>query len=241
MMTPGAIRVAMTDLNNFDVFMRNYQDMVYSVAVRLLGSDADAQDIAQTVFLKAYEHFDQLASNPAAAGWLKTVATNLSLNHLTRYRARWRLFSEMRPEDDGRDFVEDQPAPDTLEQTVASGDDRQMLEAALRKLPAAQRVPLVLFHFEDLGYEEIAAKLNVSLAKVKTDIHRGRRALRKVLLAWHGRPVEPDRPRNTAADSSSQPQRTDRRALLGGTLAALTSRVAKGFTRHAPRITPHGA
>ena len=51
----------------------------------------------------------------------------------------------------------------------------------MQKLPAAQRVPLALFHFEELGYEEIAARLGVSLGKVKTDIFRAREALRKKL------------------------------------------------------------
>jgi len=60
------------------------------------------------------------------------------------------------------------------------------LEVALQKLPATQRVPLVLYHFEDLGYEEIAAKLRISLGKVKTDIFRGREALRKKLRMEFG-------------------------------------------------------
>jgi RNA polymerase sigma-70 factor (ECF subfamily) len=55
------------------------------------------------------------------------------------------------------------------------------VEQALQKLPDAQRVPLVLYHLEGLSYEEIAAKLRVSLGKVKTDIFRGREALRKRL------------------------------------------------------------
>ena len=49
-----------------------------------------------------------------------------------------------------------------------------------------KRVPLVLYHFEDKSYQDIAALLNVSLAKVKTDIHRGREALRKALTTDHG-------------------------------------------------------
>ena len=78
----------------FTKFMRAYQDMVFTTAARLAGNDAQAQDISQEVFIKAYEHFDHLHGSETAGGWLKTVATNLSLNYLTRYRRRWRLFSE---------------------------------------------------------------------------------------------------------------------------------------------------
>src|SRR6187397_1576935 len=85
----------MSDASRFENFVREYQDMVFATAVRLLGQPAEAEDVAQTVFLKAYGRFRELESSPTAAGWLKTVATNLCLNHLSRYRARWRLFSEM--------------------------------------------------------------------------------------------------------------------------------------------------
>jgi hypothetical protein len=68
-----------------------------------------------------------------------------------------------------------------MEQGLAEADYRQLLEQAIKKLPAAQRVPLVLFHFENQGYEEISRQLRVSLSKVKTDIHRGRLALKRYL------------------------------------------------------------
>jgi RNA polymerase sigma-70 factor (ECF subfamily) len=60
-------------------------------------------------------------------------------------------------------------------------DRRELLDRALERLPASQRVPLVLYHYEDLSYEEIAARLKISLSKLKTDIHRGRETLRKKL------------------------------------------------------------
>jgi RNA polymerase sigma-70 factor (ECF subfamily) len=72
-------------------------------------------------------------------------------------------------------------APQDLEEELARADRHELVDQALRKLPAAQRVPLVLYHMQGMSYEEIAAKLNVSLGKVKTDIFRGREALRKKL------------------------------------------------------------
>ncbi|PYJ81145.1 MAG: hypothetical protein DME22_21915 [Verrucomicrobia bacterium] len=183
----------MTDSQQFEAFMKSYQNMVFSTAVRLLGNQAEAEDVSQEVFLKAYERYDELKDSPTVGGWLKTVTRNLCLNHLSRYRARWRFFSEMRGENDDDDSTPEWAAPDTHEQQVATGDHRQLLEAVLQKLPSAQRVPLVLYHFEDMSYEEIAAKLRVSLSKVKTDIHRAREALRKKLKlkmtgeeAWGG-------------------------------------------------------
>jgi RNA polymerase sigma-70 factor (ECF subfamily) len=163
--------------------------MVYATAVRLLGRPAEAEDAAQTVFLKAFERFPEIGDSPNAAGWLKTVATNICLNHLSRYRSRWRLFSELDStgEDGARHtFASSLAVEDSHAADLEAADDHQKLEDALRRLPDHQRVPLVLFHFENQTYQQIAALLHVSLAKVKTDIHRGREALRSVLTPHHG-------------------------------------------------------
>jgi RNA polymerase sigma-70 factor (ECF subfamily) len=174
----------LTTALDFPTFMRNYENMVFSTAARLTGNDAQAEDISQEVFLKAYENFDNLKSSPTAGGWLKTVATNLSLNHLSRYRNRWKFFSEFKRDDAGeREAPEaDFAAPDTFFAGVDAAERRTLVEEALAQLPDHQRVPLILYHFEDMPYDEIAKKLRVSLAKVKTDILRARAALAKILM-----------------------------------------------------------
>src|SRR5512132_2008671 len=170
----------MTESDPFEAFVREYQDMVFATAVRLLANPAEAEDIAQTVFLRAFERFASIVASPTAAGWLKTVATNLCLNHLSRYRARWQFFGELDRPGEDETYASKLAAPppgDALER--ASRGER--LERAVQTLPDHQRVPLVLFHFEDMTYKEIAATLGISLAKVRTDIHRGREALKRAL------------------------------------------------------------
>ena len=162
--------------------MRAYQDMVFSTAARLVGDDRQAEDIAQEVFLKAFENFGQLSTSASAGGWLKTVARNLSLNHIYRYRRRWRMFTEMRREDSEESEPDVEFAlPDDVLAGVDADVRHTLVEEALQRLPERQRLPLVLYHFEELSYEEIAQQLDVSLAKVKTDIFRARAALAKVL------------------------------------------------------------
>jgi RNA polymerase sigma-70 factor (ECF subfamily) len=163
--------------------MRAYQDMVFSTAARLAGNDAQAEDIAQEVFLKAYEQFAQLRASATAGGWLKTVTTNLTLNYLTRHRRRWRLFSEMT--EDGTLDLETQgiewEVQDTQLTNFGAEQRRSLIDEALGHLPQHQRLPLVLYHFDDMPYQDIAVKLDVSLAKVKIDIRRGRAALLALL------------------------------------------------------------
>jgi RNA polymerase sigma-70 factor (ECF subfamily) len=176
----------MTDVSLFEAFVRRYQDMVYGTAVRLLSSPAEAEDVAQTVFLKAFQRFDEVGANPGAPGWLKTTTRNECLNHLSRYRARWQFFSELTRQDRGEgDYADSLVSPLSHALDLEQAEVRDQLERALRALPDHQRVPLVLFHFEELNYQEIADALGASLGKVKTDIHRGREALKRLL---------PDRP-----------------------------------------------
>jgi RNA polymerase sigma-70 factor (ECF subfamily) len=165
-----------TVAEKFERFLLEFQDMVYATAVRLLGNPSEAEDVAQTVFLKAFERFGELDGNPSAPGWLKTVATNECLNHLARYRKRWSFFADV-PENPGL-WTPSDPGPQA---------NYAALDLALRRLPAAQRVPIVLFHFDELSYQQIADRLKVSLSKVKTDIHRGREALRAALTQGDGR------------------------------------------------------
>jgi RNA polymerase sigma-70 factor, ECF subfamily len=177
----------MTDAGEFEAFVRRHQDMVYATALRLLANPAEAEDVSQDVFLKAFQRFDHLRHTDTAAGWLKTVTRNACLNHLTRYRARWRFFSEIDPDGAGPPENEARSDPAVADR-LERADEREQLMRGLRALPAHQRVALVLYHFEDLPYQDIASALNVSVAKVKTDIHRARQALRRHLGAVHARP-----------------------------------------------------
>jgi len=185
----------LTPSDEFTHFMHTYQNMVFSTAARMSGSPAQAEDIAQEVFLKAFQSFAQLRDSASAPGWLKIVTRRTTLNYLTRYRRRWRFFSELDGEAPHEsDFQSDLPAPDTLLTDLDAPRRQALIEQAIRELPEAQRVPMVLFHFEDMPYLEIARFLGVSLPKVKTDIQRGRAALLAKLTA---RGVESQHPESS--------------------------------------------
>jgi RNA polymerase sigma-70 factor (ECF subfamily) len=185
--------------------MRAYQDMVFSTAVRLTANPAQAEDISQEVFLRAYESFENLRSSAKAGGWLKTVATNLTLNHLTRHRKRWRLFSEIFTDDSREEDLESAAAVfDTAFAELEADERRARVAQALDRLPDHQRIPLVLYHYEEMSYQDIADRLGISLAKVKTDILRGRVAL-SGLLAQSGIGAPGESPRYPSATRGTQP------------------------------------
>ncbi len=194
----------MTDPKQFEAFMEAYQHMVYNTAARLLGNHAEAEDVAQEVFLRAYDRFASIKDQPTVGGWLRTVARNLSLNHLTRHRSRWRLFTDLsRPEPDQPDYQDALPAEDRTEEHSEQSDQGRLMESFLMELPQKQRVPLVLYHFENLSYEEIAQSLGISLGKVKTDIRRGRESLKSKLLRSDAARAEWDIPNPVGCQTSN--------------------------------------
>jgi RNA polymerase sigma-70 factor (ECF subfamily) len=159
----------------FTEFVRAYQDMVYSTAIRIVGNAQEAEDIAQEVFITAYRRFADLSENPGAGGWLRTTARNLGINHVTRYRRRFLFLGLDKSEDDvDRLFGTD-------EDDGVLARDTEALKKALLSLHATHRVPLVLHYYEGLDYDEIARMLKISLSKVKTDLFRGRKKLREIL------------------------------------------------------------
>src|SRR5215831_18093682 len=120
----------MADAQQFETFMRNYQNMVFSTAMRLLANPTEAEDIAQEVFLKAYAHFDRIGESPTAGGWLKTVTTNLCLNHLSRYRSRWSFFSEMGSGESDENPPIEFAAVDSVVVDLERNERRALLEQA---------------------------------------------------------------------------------------------------------------
>ena len=160
-------RLARRDEAAFAELIRHHFDRIYRIAWRVLGGAADAEDVAQEAFLKAWTAPGQIRDARAIGAWLSRVATNLALDRLRRRR----------PESPAElpDLVDPRAAADR-------GLERATLETeladALAALPDRQRAALVLVHFEGLGNLEAAATLGVSIEAVESLLARARRQLK---------------------------------------------------------------
>ena len=153
------------------------QDDVFSGALRMTGNRADAEDIAQEAFVRAYR---ALSGYPAARirdlqvrGWVWTIAANLCRN---RARSRARKPEASLPE--GMPIADSTPGP---EQVVLALDGNERLAARVAALPWAQREAVVLRHVVGLGYAEIAGALERPIGTVKADVHRALARLREMV------------------------------------------------------------
>jgi RNA polymerase sigma-70 factor (ECF subfamily) len=164
--------------------MRRHNRRLFRLARSLLKNDAEAEDVLQEAYVRAYARLGGLASDQALATWLARIVANEALGRL---RAAARVVSledhRMRGRGDGQDDGTDDPASDQPdpERLGASGELRRLLQAAVEALPEEFRAVFVLREVEGLSTAETAACLALRPETVKTRLHRARRMLQEAL------------------------------------------------------------
>ncbi|MCW7942632.1 RNA polymerase [Streptomyces hygroscopicus] len=134
------------------------------------GDHGEAQDVVQEAFVRAWDRRREFLADGAPEAWIRTVAMRLAVSRWRRARRRLELMRRTPP-------PEHTPGPDP---------ERATLVAALRKLPEAQRMALVLHHLCDLSVEQVASETGAPVGTVKARLSRGRAALARELATGEG-------------------------------------------------------
>lgn len=165
--------------------VRKHEERAYQYAFRLTRNPEEAGDVVADAFVRVSNAIRNFKGNSAFTTWLYRIITNCYLDHRKRERNRQTLSLDSAPgseEGEGPRDVEDPDAkPD---QEVESIQRRAVIGQALLKLPEFQRAMIVMYHMEELSYEEIAESLELPLGTVKSRLNRARVSLRE-LLAEH--------------------------------------------------------
>jgi RNA polymerase sigma-70 factor (ECF subfamily) len=161
----------------FEALVRQHQRMIHSLTFRMTGSLADAEDLAQEVFLRAYEQLGSFRGTAKFSTWLYRIAVNTCLNWQRREARRFQLQAHC-----ANDLT---LLPMNGE---AAGDDeaKQQVQAALLRLPAKQRAALVLTVYDGLNHAEAAHVLGCTEATVSWRVFAARRKLKHWLTAKGG-------------------------------------------------------
>lgn len=163
-------RVARGDENAYRELARRHLPTMLGVARRILGSAADAEDVAQEAMLRVWTHAPRWQPLAAFRTWLTRVVVNLCLDR--KRRAPWVALET------AGDIVD--PAPDATEQTEAGERDRR-LTAAVAALPARQRSAIVLTYGDGMSNAQVAEILGTTVSAVETLLVRGKQNLRRAL------------------------------------------------------------
>jgi RNA polymerase sigma-70 factor (ECF subfamily) len=162
------------DLGAFEELYRAHAGRLYSVALRLLGNNADAEDLLQEIFLAAHRKLDTFRGESALGTWLYRLATNLCLDHLRSRTARSNQITDSLDDETG---LFDVPSSTLAEQTVTKMD----LERALARLPEGCRAAFVLHDVEGLEHREVGEVLGIAEGTSKSQVHKARLKLRAML------------------------------------------------------------
>ncbi len=167
----------------FDVLVERYQTRLLNFVYRTVGDRERAEDLVQEAFIRVHRHLARFDQSKKFSTWIYTIASNLAKNEL-RNRSRNPLvyFQTM------TSGWEDEDRPLEFEDTAARPDDaferrhlRELVDAAVRRLPAHHRQVFVLRELEGRSYEEIAEMTNCNLGTVKSRLNRARSAFAEIM------------------------------------------------------------
>jgi RNA polymerase sigma-70 factor (ECF subfamily) len=155
----------------FAALVEKYQRVMYVVAFRTLGNEADASDATQTAFVKAYEQLAAFDPRYRFFSWLYRILRNECLNVIRARRPQEPLSTALR-------------SPTTPFDAARASEQRRHVQMALDTLVPEEREVVVLRHYAELRYDEIAATLGLPASTVKSRLYSARQHMGRRLLGW---------------------------------------------------------
>ena len=187
---PGQLGIAAQEQTTrraeFDRLVERYHKQAYNIAYRMTGNHADAEDLTQEAFVRAFRFFGNYRRDWPFDNWLYKIMSNLFVDDLRR-RPKAHLQSLDQPLDlsgSGEVYLEIPDAASNPERMVMSHELDEHIQRALSSLPHDFRMTVVLADIEGLSYEEISVAMHCSLGTVRSRLHRGRKLLRAKIAAF---------------------------------------------------------
>ena len=187
------LRAKAGELIAFESLANRYEKRVYSLALRMLRHEQDAEDVTQQTFLSALEHLDGFRGEAGFATWLMRIATHAALKTIRKRDGLDTISLEAATESTESD--ESIPHPEYIadwrqspEELVSRNETRRLLDEALVQLDEKHRLVFLLRDVEGMSVKETAAALGLSEANVKVRLLRARLQLRELLTLTLGDP-----------------------------------------------------
>lgn len=169
------------DPSAFDELVRRYKDRIYNVAYRFLGNHEDAQDVAQEVFVRAYQGIQGFKGTAKVYTWLYSIAGNLARNKIrdAHRKGRDKGISLEAMESNGPNRISGSGR--TPEEEARQHETDDIMQQCIEELPEHYRMAFVLRTFDELSYEEIADAMGCPAGTVKSRLNQARNLLHRRL------------------------------------------------------------
>jgi RNA polymerase sigma-70 factor (ECF subfamily) len=175
-------RVQRGDKSAFDLLVRKYQHKVVKLVLRYVRNPAEAEDIAQEAFIKAYRALPQFRGDSAFYTWMYRIAINTAKNSLaSRDRSPIAYDLDLTDPEESHSVQTKLQDPDTPEGLALTEEIRGIVNSAIEALPEELKTAIVLRELDGLSYEEIAAAMECPVGTVRSRIFRAREAIDKRL------------------------------------------------------------
>jgi RNA polymerase sigma-70 factor (ECF subfamily) len=170
------------DTGSYRLLVESYQERAILLALRMLGTREEAEEIVQDAFVSAYRSLSGFRGDSRFSTWLYRIVYNLCLTTLRRRRRRWHREGkpENRDMDPERQIGIASDDPTTLE-VLEEADVASLVRREVERLPDRYRIPLTMFYLEEMSYETVAGIMGQPLGTVKTNLFRARTMLRERL------------------------------------------------------------
>jgi RNA polymerase sigma-70 factor (ECF subfamily) len=169
------------ELQAMDELLHRFKTPIYRFCFRLTGNDAEAQDIAQEVFLRVHQSKEAYLPTGKFSTWIFSIAHHLAISRIRK--KKWLVIWPRKDDesDELKEFESPNPSPKDV---VSDNEVAGIVKRCIQSLPFLQREALVLREYENLDYAEIAKILKKSQGTIKTLIHRARENLKHKLLPY---------------------------------------------------------
>ena len=167
--------------SNFERLMRDSYRQAYSVAYRLTGDSADAEDLVQEAYIRAYRFFHRYDDKLPFSSWMYRIIANAHID-LIRRRGKIKVSSLDHSGTDGQQAFEVADHTNVPGNELINGSFSEVVQSGLNQMNPEFRLAVVLADIEGLSYEEVADIMETSVGTVRSRIHRGRVQLRSYLL-----------------------------------------------------------
>jgi RNA polymerase sigma-70 factor (ECF subfamily) len=157
----------------YELYQR-YKDRIYSIAYRMSNNRQEAEDISQNIFLRVFDKIDSFRGEAAFSSWLYRLAMNVCINHFHSDKKRKEKFPSTISD------LQEVNSP-ALKAKEEPPHLKPYLEKAIRALPAGYRMVFILYDIEGYQHHEICKMMNISEGTSKSQLHRARKELRRLL------------------------------------------------------------